>query len=784
MNFYAHKREGTDGETVRQTVYTHLTGTAQRAAQCLRAVGLENAGYLAGLLHDMGKYTEVFQQYLEAGDQAKRGSVIHTFQGCRYIMEAFHGADAECAELIAFAVGAHHGLFDCVDSAQRIGLQYRTEKQDISYRSAAAAFLDEVPSTRVEALFSRASEELGRVLKRLDATYAEDRDYAFESGLLARLLLSAVIEGDRYDTAAFMRGAYPLAWPEDMTSVWAERLEHLETRLEQLPRHTPVENARHTISELCRAFASRQPGIYRLNVPTGGGKTLSSLRYALAHAMYFHKRRLIFTSPLLSILEQNARVIRDYIGDDRLILEHHSNVVQTELAQEELDRRELLVQSWDAPLIITTLVQLLNTMFDEKTTAIRRFQALCNSVIVIDEVQTVPTKLLTLFNLTIQFLSEQCGATIVLCSATQPELAGAAHPLRRTPEDIVPKSESLWAPFRRTELFRLSDRRLDQLPEWICGQMDTAESLLVVCNKKSEAAYLLENTRSAQYQSFHLSAAMCVQHRRAVLAALQEALSHHGKVLCISTQVIEAGVDISFGMVVRLTAGMDSIVQAAGRCNRNGESEAPCPVYAVNCADERLGMLRDIQRGKDASLALMEAFRAAPERFGGDLLSEESIRYYYRALYRDMAEGEQDGYIHEQKTSLFDLLATNEKYADERCAHVESFFLRQAFKTAGQYFSVFPENSTDVLVPYGRGKWLIEELCAERCRFDLAYRAAVLKEASDYTVGIYPYQKKQLEQKQALVPACDDCVWILADGFYDEDVGLLVDAKDQVFMEV
>ena len=133
---------------------------------------------------------------------------------------------------------------------------------------------------------------------------------------------------------------------------------------------------------------------------------------------------------------------------------------------------------------------------------------------------------------------------------------------------------------------------------------------------------------------------------------------------------------------------------------------------------------------------------------------------------------------------MFDLLATNEKYADERCAHVESFFLRQAFKTAGQYFSVFPENSTDVLVPYGRGKQLIEELCTERCRFDLAYRAAVLKEASDYTVGIYPYQKKQLEQKQALISACEDCVWILADGFYDEDIGLLVDAKDQVFMEV
>ena len=138
--------------------------------------------------------------------------------------------------------------------------------------------------------------------------------------------------------------------------------------------------------------------------------------------MYFRKSRLIFTSPLLSILEQNAAVIHQYVGDDSLILEHHSNVVQTEPAQGELDERELLVQSWNAPIIITTLVQLLNTLFDGRTTAIRRFQALCSSVIVIDEVQTVPVKMLTLFNLAIRFLSEQCGATIVLCSATQPEL--------------------------------------------------------------------------------------------------------------------------------------------------------------------------------------------------------------------------------------------------------------------------------------------------------------------------------------------------------------------------
>ena len=157
MEFYAHKREMPDGAIVTQTVREHLVGTAQRAAQCLRQVGLEHAGYLAGLLHDLGKYTEAFQQYLDEGDSTKRGSVIHTFQGCRYLMEQYHRGDIQtisCAELLAFAVGAHHGLFDCVDQMRRIGLQYRAEKQDISYEEAVAAFRQEIPTEEIETLFA------------------------------------------------------------------------------------------------------------------------------------------------------------------------------------------------------------------------------------------------------------------------------------------------------------------------------------------------------------------------------------------------------------------------------------------------------------------------------------------------------------------------------------------------------------------------------------------------------------------------------------------------------
>ena len=740
MKYYAHKRETAGGQIVWQTVWTHLLGAARRAAECLRPVGLENAAYLAALLHDIGKFTAAFQQYLAAGDRSARGRVIHSFQGCRYLLEQFHHETDSvrsimASELLAFAVGAHHGLFDCVDSARRVGLKYRSEMQGISYEESVAGFFSqEISQQETERLFSAAMAEIDQIIERLEESYADDQEYFFVVGLLARLLLSAVMEGDRQDTAAFMNGCIPQDFPKDMTPVWAARLAYLEEKLRKFPDDGLIAHARQQISETCRAFAEKPPGIYRLNVPTGGGKTLSSLRYALAHAKQFGKKRLILTSPLLSILEQNADVIRAFVGDDRLILEHHSNVVQTEVSHDTLDERELLVQSWNAPIILTSLVQLLNTLFDGKTTSIRRFQALCDSVIVIDEIQTVPVK--------------------------------------------------LWAAFRRTELQQIGSRRLDELPDLIRAQMETTDSLLVVCNKKSEAAYLLVHTRSSEYRSFHLSAAMCLQHRRDVLSELQSTLTQGKKVLCIATQVIEAGVDISFGAVLRLTAGMDSIVQAAGRCNRNGESETPCPVYAVNCTDEKLGMLRDIQRGKDAALALMNAFGASPERFGSSLFSDASIQYYYSVLYRDMAAGEQDYYIPDQKATLLDLMALNKKYADERCADASFFFLRQAFKTAGQYFSVFDEDTTDILVPYGDGRRLVAELCSERCQYDVSCRAAVLKELHAYSVSIYQHQKKQLEQAQALVPVCGGCALVLAEGFYDAEAGLKAEQNSLGFWEV
>ena len=776
-----------------QSAQKHCRNAAKYASNAVDGIGFSNAAYLAALLHDAGKFKSEFTGYLLDAvmrkKPAKRGSINHTFAGVRFVLERWHESDELgyseiTAELIAFAIGAHHGLFDCVGEKQENGFLHRQTKDGIGYEESIENYLLQCASQEeLNGLFRLAEKEITPLLDRIsDLPQQQDdalanREIFFYVGLLGRMLLSAVIEGDRRDTAEFMNNKFFPEWPTDMRSIWSDSLVQVERKLRKFPSDKPIHKARQYISDSCKAFAERSGGVYQLNVPTGGGKTLSSLRYALAHAKKWNKARIIFTSPLLSILDQNAKVIRDYVADDSLILEHHSNLAEPASESEQLGDLELLTETWESPIIITTLVQFLNTIFSGKTSSIRRFHALCNSIIVIDEVQTVPNKMLTLFNLAINFLSEICGATIVLCSATQPSLETVLHPLLQTPRDIVPRQQMLWDVFKRTEIQDEGCYRLEELPQLIENSITDCSSLLVVCNKKDEAVFLFETLSGDGIPCFHLSAAMCAAHRRDTLKALGMALeeSRAGgkKVICISTQVIEAGVDISFQRVIRLTAGMDSVIQSAGRCNRNAESSTPAKVSIVQCTDENLVRLEDIRRGQTATVSLLDAYKKSPERFHGDLAGNEAIAFYYHQLYQSMDTGFQDDAVGEYG-SIFGLLADNPKYADANCAKVDHYFLHQAFQLAGRLFHVFDQDTTDVLVPYGKGRDLREDLIAaskDRGGLDYSYIKKLLEEAKLYSVSLYQYQFEKLTRQEALIPLFDGSAYALTDGFYDNNTG-------------
>ncbi len=803
----AHIRE--TGE--RQTVREHCRGTAALAANTLSSIGLEKSAYLAGLLHDAGKNKDEYAQYLSkavSGKNAVRGSVNHTFAGVRFLLERWHcaGAGEEfsysdvAAELLAFAVGSHHGLFDCVDSQRRSGFFRRQAGEGIFYDESIRNFLEQCAGIEeLDGLFQAAVQEMTAMLNRLSAlsTQADgneaNRETAFYIGLLARMLLSAVIEGDRADTASFMAGLSIPQFPADMRPIWEERLAFMEKRLSGLPRERPIDRARRHISDACAAAAAaaaNSGGIYRLNVPTGGGKTLAGLRFALAYAARFNCSRIIFTAPLLSIIDQNAQIIRRFVGDDALILEHHSNLVEPEETPERLQELELLTASWAAPVVITTLVQLLNTCFSGKTSAIRRFHALCGSVIVIDEVQTVPGKMLTLFDLAVNFLSEVCGATVVLCSATQPDLNAAHHPLCKEPTELVPQQKWLWDVFKRTDIQNAGCARLEELPQIVVQALEQCGSLLVVCNTKKEAAFLFEQLQAEDCLCFHLSAAMCVEHRRQILRTLQAALDSPSaagpRVVCVSTQVIEAGVDISFQQVIRFSAGMDSVVQAAGRCNRHAEQAVPAPVRIVRCTDEKLCRLDDIIRGQNATAALLTAFSREPEKFRRDLSSGEAIGFYYRRLYAEMERGFQDDQTLEHG-SIYHLLADNPRYADANCEQAGRYFLRQAFCLAGSLFRVFDEDTVSLLVPYGKGRELQGALLAASRNYgqrDWTTIDRCIREAKGYCVSVYRHQQEQLQALGAVTALFDGGIQLLSDGFYNENTGFSLEAGTLGFQEV
>ena len=351
---------------------------------------------------------------------------------------------------------------------------------------------------------------------------------------------------------------------------------------------------------------------------------------------------------------------------------------------------------------------------------------------------------------------------------------------------MVPYDRGLWRVFHRTQIQNAGNMRLEDIPAFALEILESAGSLLIVCNKKDEAAYLYRALSQRDFYCCHLSAAMCAAHRRTALAGLQAALSTGKKTICVSTQVIEAGVDISFERVIRLSAGMDSVIQAAGRCNRNGEQTGPAPVYLLQCQNENLAKLPDIQRGKDATGELLAQYQQRPERFQNDLASDAAIGCYYRRLYQEMPDGFQDYTVKGKHYTLFSLLADNGYFADDRAEAYGTYFVNQAFQLAGKLFQVYGEDSLDVIVPYGEGRAIIAGLESDRARRDLAYRQDCLDRAKPYTVSLYQYQRRQLEQNHGLRPIRDDddSVWVLSEGFYDGETGFSPDGTAAQFWEV
>ena len=787
MDLYAHIRISDDGSFIYQTIKEHSQETARIASESV-GQSLKYTAYLAGLLHDMGKCTKEFNKYLYSSVETgmKRKTVIHSFTGVKYILSIPYSNEFGklAREIIAYAIGAHHGLFDCayVDNS---GFNKRLDYDPLLYSEAVNNFHRCVANEeRIKSIFKNSEDEIGKVIGFSSSVktkiYTDRNNLYFMSGLLARYILSAVINGDRRNTADFMSDCiYKKVSPSK--EEWKRKEAILLNELNQIPCDSAINKVRMAFSDEAVSMTIEN-GIYKLKLPTGAGKTLTSLRLALKCATR-NKQRILFVIPLLSILEQNASVIRKYIKDDTWITEHHSNVFNDDDSDhDEIIQTQLHTETWESPIVITTLVQFLNTLFKDKTSCVRRFCSLHDSVIIIDEVQSVPKKMLSLFNEAVNFLAYYLNCTVVLCSATQPcldEIEHSSQGLIYSPSsDIIKFDRKKWDIFKRCSIVnkcKPNGYELSEIAEFAAYPVSHGLSLLIICNTKKEASGLYENLKNKiDSHVYHLSTGMCVSHRKEVIAELKSKLEATIPVVCVSTQLIEAGVDISFNSVIRIEAGLDNIIQAAGRCNRNGEMEHPAFLYIMNIKGESLTGLPDIKRDQEAFEATVYSIN------DNDFGSEESLKYYYEVLFRNLfLSNETKFYVKSIECTLFDLLAKN----NHRITKTD-YILNQAFKTAGKHFEVFDDERIEVLVPYKEGKNIIEDLCSADMD-DFWKIETLINQAKAYTVSLFKYEVEKLQKQRGIFEIKSAQILYVTSDFYSFETGIITNSYvEQGFLEV
>ena len=765
-----------------QTLAEHSRNAARLCAALCRPLGLEKLGELTGWLHDMGKSCQPVQDHIR---QQTREKLNHSAAGMRWLWEQTAGQSDSvrlAGQMAALAIGCHHnGRCDYLspDGGQPwLERMCSQQAQGLYEESVDAFFFDCCTWQEMESLIQAAALEVAALYKRAKPILpkGEDRQQRqdalqFGLGLAQRLLFSALVDADWTDTASFM-GQTPLpSFPSDRQrqEVWDLLSDRMEGFIRAMKAERPIDLLRQEISAQCLSAAQRLPaGIYRLYVPTGGGKTYSALRFCVETARRQNAQRLFYFAPYKSITRQNTDNIRRALGAE-YVLEHHSDVLFEPDQQDQREQWLALSQRWQgSPVICTTMVQLLDTLFAAPRQNVRRLAALAGSVLLLDEVQALPLRDTCLLTLALNTLVHLFGCTVILCTATQPDLTQIPYPLQFSRDkDLVPDYQARFQQFRRTRIVPPAVPGAQSLPaiaDFVAGLLEKNRSILVILNTKGTVNRLFDALAPLMPPGcplFCLTTYLCQQHRDDVLAQITRRLRDGQPLVCISTQLIEAGVDLSFDCVVRDLAGLPSIAQAAGRCNRHGD--AGCrPVYLIECAGEHLDTLPEIYDGREITRALLAQLPP-----GTDLLSPQVIQMYYQRYYSgprhrlDMQYPVSPGGC--AATTMVDLLSSNPRgvqaFLEQGRRPERLKDLCQAFGTAEAAFEAIPGETLPVLVPYGAGRDKLLRLQSA------GGTPALLRELQPYTVSLSRSQCQRLGR--ALYPLLDGAALVLREPYYD-----------------
>lgn len=794
LDSIAHIRES---DKKIQTVEQHLLEAKELAEAYGAKIGITHITGLAGMLHDLGKYSDEFKEYiLEAVNNPfsppKRGSVDHSTAGGKLLFERFHNPknpiESILAEVVGNAIISHHSyLQDFLSPDLESNYLKRVRDKELNnYETTKQNFFQKVISEiDFNQYVHEATIELQEFLKKHPSEGIENNVM-----FLTKFVFSALIDADRTNTRMFEEDR-SIENEIDQVHLFENYYKKLMDKIDSFKKDgnaaKPINRLRQEMSEQCEAFALQPSGVYTLSIPTGGGKTLASLRYALKHAIKYKKKRIIYVVPYTTIIEQNAAEVREILDDNENILEHHSNVIEDNEDDECQDgimsiqqKLKLAKDNWDSPIIFTTMVQFLNTFYAYGSRNIRRLHNLSEAVIIFDEVQKVPVSCISLFNKAVNFLNNYCHSSMILCTATQPALDFVENKLSINKDaEIIKNLDEVIDAFKRVEIIdRATDEKFDtnKLCNFIQMKLDEVQNIMVVLNTKSVVKKLYELLKEeTSIPVYHLSTSMCAAHRKEILDEIREKLDNEEKLICVSTQLIEAGVDISFDCVIRSLAGLDSIAQAAGRCNRHGKKDLGY-VYVIDHMEENLDKLKEIKVGKKVSARILKDIKNNPQLHGGSILTTEAMKKYFREFYNEL-ESNLNYYIPILGKNLVELL-TVKKANSTYCQGFRSkygddlpLYLVNSYKTAAEYFEVIENRTTSVIVPYGRGEDIITELTGNGSIDDLT---KLLKQAQQYTVNLYSQEFEQLAKNNGIVSLFDGKIYAVTEGAYSNKFGINV----------
>lgn len=686
--YCAHVRQDQEdpGRRVYQSVAEHEEGVARLCAAFAADFGAAEDGELAGLTHDDGKCTDGYQNRLLRGGKI----VDHATAGAIRCLSLGRGYTAACV------MGHHAGL-------PNLGNPKTDQAGDMT-------FFGRLRKGREERYLERCGDS-GAHLPALTEKWPAPRD-RLKASFWTRMLYSCLVDADFLDTERFMQGDRGRGGHDGILTLFGRLQMHIAKW--QTPT-TELNRLRCEILNTCLEAGKWERGIYTLTVPTGGGKTVASLAFALRHAVEHGMRRVVYVIPYTSIIEQNAAVFRNILGDGN-VLEHHSGVqfdLSDGAAPEEI-RRALATENWDMPVVVTTAVQLFESLYANRSSRCRKLHNLANSVVIFDEAQMLPLAQLRPCMAAMASLAEQFRSTVVLCTATQPSLNDLlqSYAPGLTVRELCPQTSTLYDRFRRV-VFRRGGVLEDQE---VARRMAEHSQILCIVNSRKAAQEIFRLL--PREGSFHLSTLMVPAHRQEILWEIRRRLKEGEPCRVVSTSLIEAGVDVDFPAVFRELAGLDSILQAAGRCNREGKRPPEDSVVTI------------FERTELPPRLFRPAIGAAREALDGgrDPGDPEAIQRYFRSLRSFTGDSlDQQGTVRAFEKGI------------EGC--------EMPFRTVAERFHLIDQDTSTIYIPYGEGAALMERFQAGECSKQL-YR-----QLGRYAVSVYEPHFRALSAAGVLLTA-------------------------------